>query len=262
MKKLLLLFFVLATLELFSQENITYEFKYGIQLNECNALGSPTGGSEIINKGTDFKIEQIQSNGDYIIHIIKFKNVEKTDGLNAKLVFNSDETRKLFLLPKSSFIDGAEIKYVVPKHSFTFGAVTVPIKLRFGSKDDNGNRKRYFDFTSDVNIGLSAGYKLRPNRNDNFAINFLGGVSITSVEVDEQTTDSFVSTNTKAAAFTPNLSIVFEAKNFQIGIFSGIDFLSGELSDNWIYQNKPWLGIGLGYGIFSKDKKESNQTEQ
>ena len=262
MKKSILLIFVFLSLELFSQDNKTYEFKYGIQLNECNALGTPTGKSEIINKGTDFTIEQIQPNGDFIIHIIKFKNTDKNAGLNAKLVFNPDETKKLFLLPKSSFTDNSEIKYVVPKHSFTFGAVTVPIKLRFGSKDNDGNRKRYFDFTSDVNIGLSAGYKLRPYRNDSFAINFLGGFSITSVEVDEQTTNNFVLTNTKAAAFTPNLSIVFEAKNFQIGIFSGIDFLSGELSDNWIYQNKPWLGIGLGYGIFSKDKKESNDTEQ
>ncbi len=260
--KIILSLFLFISLKLISQESQTYEFKFAVQLNECDALGVINANKEIINKGTDFYVEQILSSGDYVIHILKYKKISKTTGINGRLVYNADETRKFFLLPKSSFDSNSEIKYDIPEGSFTFGAITVPIKLRFGMKDNQGNRESYFDFTGDVNIGLSAGFKWRPTKTEDFSLNFLGGFSITSVEVDEQTTKGFVSTNTKASAFTPNLSIVFESKNFQIGVFSGIDFLSGELGDNWVYQDKPWLGIGLGYGIFSQDKKESTKTNQ
>lgn len=241
--------------------NSAYEFNYAIQLNECLLDGTVTGNNEIITKGVEFEISRIESNGDLIINILNFKGVAKTVGLNAKYVYDTNGAQKYFKLSKSIFDDENQVSELLPRNSFTFGALTVPIKLRFGSGKDKDPR-RYFDFTSDVNIGVSAGHKFRPYRNENFAVNFLFGFSVTSVEVDQETTGDFVTTNTKAAAFTPNASIVFETKDFQIGAFIGVDILSGELGSNWLYQKKPWIGIGLGYGIFSKDKKANSQKGQ
>ncbi|MEP0479707.1 MAG: hypothetical protein ABJD23_05805, partial [Nonlabens sp.] len=154
------------------QEDLTYEFIFGIELRECQKSGASLTNIEDIDKKTDFTIERILSNGDYVIHIIEFSNIDSSEGDNARLVFIDTESnvKRYFLLPKADFDKNSKVVVKLPKNSFTFGAVTVPIKFRFGSKDDQGNRERFFDFTGDINIGLSAGYKLRPYRNDKFAL--------------------------------------------------------------------------------------------
>ncbi|MFC5046212.1 hypothetical protein ACFSTE_04415 [Aquimarina hainanensis] len=261
-KMVLLSIILLISVTSFSQEDKVYKFTFGMELEECDALGTRNRKKEVLEKNTEFVIERILANGNYVIHVLKYRKVKKDEGINARLVYKDDKSRKFFFLPKNSFEPNTEIKYDTPRHSFTFGTITVPIKLRFSSRDKEDRRENYFDFRGDVNIGLSAGYKLRIGKKKDFSLNFLAGASITSVEVDEQSTKGFVSTNTKVSAFTPSFNIVFEKKDFQIGVFSGVDFLSGELGDKWVYKHKPWLGIGLGYGILSRDKKESERTEQ
>jgi hypothetical protein len=51
---------------------------------------------------------------------------------------------------------------------------------------------------------------------------------------------------------------MIEFSNAQVGIFTGIDMLSSNNSnfDSYIYKNKPWISIGLGYSIFSASSKK------
>ncbi len=252
-----------------AQDNNTYSLKYGLRLAVCNALGeeSKTKDSVIIDKGVLFKIEGVL--GDkYIIHILSWEENyrsrclstlnKENKLLNDKYVRNAaDSSKKFFLISKLNIGELGETKYTLPKGSFTFGATTIPIKVRFASKENNGARERYFDFNGEVNIGLTAGYKLRPSRNPNFFINFLAGVGITSIPVDSSTTNGYVSSSTKASGLTPSIGVLFEIKDFQIGVYSGIDFLARELGDRWSYKNQPWLGIGIGFSIFRAGEKPS-----
>jgi len=276
MKKaaLLIALLLLSSIVFSQEEDAVYKFKFGVELEECNALGRKNGKTSIVNKDTKFNVVQLTTNGDHIIHIIKYSKekvskkagvvqVDRSEFFNSKLVYDDNKDKKFFIISKDTFDDKAEIALVNSAVSFVFGGITVPIKLRFGSDYDDGNRKRQFNFAGDVNIGMAAGIKFKPSKNRDLNINVLGGFSIASIGVDSEGTNGFVTSSTKVSSFTPSLSCVVEVKDFQIGLFTGADFLSGELGQNWDYQSKLWLGIGLGYGILNKDKKiASTDTDQ
>jgi len=142
--------------------------------------------------------------------------------------------------------------------SFTWGVTIIPIKLRFG----NGE-KRLFQYSESFSLGINAGYEYAFTSRRKESVSFLLGVAVSSVPVDPKD-NIILEKSTTVGAFTPSIGIVYSYEQFQVGIFSGIDYLSGELGKNWMYRNKPWLGLGLGFSIFQKNKKESDlmQTQK
>jgi len=243
---------------LMGQENTVYYFTVPSTLKSYDlATRNHSGTDEISLTGLRFKV--VQDLGDsYLITFLPWKTKAESDvssraneirSLN-KQYYKDGNVQKYFTIPKKQFHENTLKDKTPPKNSFTTGAITVPIKIRFGSKDKDGVRTRYFDFYGDVNLGMAIGYKFRPWKNQDMFFNFLGGIGITSVAVDSLTTKGYIKTSTKAAALTPSLSFVWEIKSFQIGLFAGIDYLSRELGDKWDYKDQVWLGIGLGYSIF------------
>lgn len=143
-------------------------------------------------------------------------------------------------------------------NDFTWGAVTVPIKMRFGDGD-----RRQFSFEASANLGLFAGYKRQIRGVKLQSLNFLFGTSIASVSYEPEdflirsgawkdTTGKFSGTS---LALSTNVGIVYQIESFQIGVFTGLDFIPRELGKGWTHQGMPWFGVGIGFGLFAKDKK-------
>jgi len=42
-------------------------------------------------------------------------------------------------------------------------------------------------------------------------------------------------------------------------VITGIDFLAGEIGREWVYRDKPFLGIGLGFDIAELGVKPTNK---
>lgn len=178
--------------------------------------------------------------------------------LNSTYVVNG-ATQRYFVIYASDLRQNANAKYPTPRVAFNAGTIVVPIKIRFGSdKGDDGKRDRYFDFTGNVNLGLSAGFKIRPMRTRDLFISVLGGASISSIPVDSLTTNGYLRASTNASAFTPSIGFLCEYKDFQFGAFLGKDYLARELGDNWDYSHRLWLGFGLGYNIFTQPVRNSS----
>jgi hypothetical protein len=78
------------------------------------------------------------------------------------------------------------------------------------------------------------------------------------VSLDSFSTSGKIRNRQEALAFTPSMGVMIEFGNAQVGIFTGIDMLSSSNSsfDTYIYKNKPWISIGLGYSIFSASSKK------
>jgi hypothetical protein len=77
--------------------------------------------------------------------------------------------------------------------------------------------------------------------------------------VDSFSTKGIATSATNNAAITAHLGTLYQIDNFQIGLFTGIDFLAGEIGVNWKYRRKPWFGIGLGYSIFQAKRTTDTQ---
>ncbi|MBO9673400.1 MAG: hypothetical protein J7577_08145 [Sphingobacteriaceae bacterium] len=132
------------------------------------------------------------------------------------------------------------------KRGFTWGFLTLPIKARFG------NKKAPFTFEEKINFGVSAGVKWQHVGTVYSASNLLGGVSVGGVKLDK---------DNSASAVSLSAGYMYQYDKFQIGIFTGLDFIDKSGSVNWGYQGKPWLGFAIGVSLFG-ESKTSASTDQ
>lgn len=258
----LLLFFVLSTA--FSQDNVVYHFTKSTVINSYDLKANPqivSKSIEIAQKEWRFVIDQEIASG-YVIRFLKWNKNSPQNEKFYEAKTNKGE-RLYFYITTTQFNDNVE-KYVNknPRWSFVTGAITIPIKIRPGGdkKDTEGNLLRPFDFTGEVNVGLSIGLRIKMGSNNSkFFLIPSTGINLTAISVDESTvTNGFVTSKTNASSLTPFIGLICEYDSFQIALMTGWDNLSGRTGENWIYQGKPWFGIGLGYNIFNTSNNKPN----
>lgn len=190
-------------------------------------------------ENTLFKITQKDSSGQlYVI----------------KIVGDDEFENRIFGLTELQIINNArEYDGDKPKFSFVSTAVTIPIKIRPGDGKSGEEKERYFDFEGNVNIGLTAGGRIRISKSGTSYISFFGGISIGSSKLTPENSD--VTSETNASTLTPFIGTMFEYNDFEIGLFTGWDHVSGKLGKSWDYNALPWIGIGLGYNIFTSKNR-------
>lgn len=269
-KIILVLSFALLCVWSFGQDKDmkkgVHQFTQVTELQEANALGTTkkdAGGTIIkktAEKGDLFTIDRILSNGDYVIRFLPWK---KDTNPKNDLLYKENEENLYFILSKAEYTLSAERHE--KKGNVTVGASTTLIKIRPGSGDElitnnkGGSYNVPFDFANDFNLGLMFGWKHQQSKDPELAHNFLFGLGITSISVDSLTTQGFVTTKSNQAALTWSLGYVFEYNKFQIGAFTGVDLMAGEVGRNWIYRKRPWIGVNLGFSIFKAQGTKDQQ---
>lgn len=243
-----------------ADDPLSQTFNYTLQVEapvkQCDISGNIIEGEiqKAAPAGAEFTL--IGKKGDSVI--IRFW-IWKTDAM--KKAFNyTDESktqRKYFLLALYDFNFKAIKRYKSWFPTITAGTVIVPVKLRF----------KQFDFSKDITIGPTVGAKFRMSNYTESFMNVLFGFGITSVTLDSFSTKGAIKGVSDRPALTPSLGILFEFNQVQIGIFSGLDYISKKENLDWRYQGKPWLSIGLGYSILSRsanvtEKKNQNNTQE
>jgi hypothetical protein len=231
----------------------TFRLRGNYQAQKCNAVGGNASDvSDPLERNFLITVEAITETA-YVISVPKFTNAQ----YNEKFV-RAGNDKMYFLMPSVDFDRFCEKP--VSRNSFAVGIPTIPAKLRFGN-GGTGDEPRYFRFEGNVSLGLSAGYKRSFGEDFKNAFNVLAGFTVASVPVDPSTTQDKVTSSTNAASFSPHIGLVFEVEKFQIGLYTGLDFLDGELNKYWVYRHQPWLGIGIGYSIFAASKEPEVQDK-
>lgn len=171
---------------------------------------------------------------------------------------DSDFENRLFGLTEHQVVNYTRIyDGDKPKWSFVSTAVTIPVKIRPGDGEKGDSKKRYFDFEGNVNIGLTAGLRRRVSSNGTSYLSLFGGISVGSSKLTTDNSD--VSSETNVGILTPFVGLMFEYNNFEVGLFTGWDHASGKIGQSWDYNALPWLGVGLGYNIFTTKNKKPTQ---
>ena len=259
-----------------------WQFKMATSIVETDRLGNAVDppNSDIAERDYQFRVINITEEGNLVIRFLhwnattiakkreppdsKVTNRDPNslnsrfrlkDSQNANSSGNKEKNLRYFRISRADFDIRCEEK--LPPNQFSVGATTLPIKVRFGEKNQDGTNKSYTTFSGNISVGMSFG--LKHNYNKTFAINYLGGFSLSSIPVSAETTNSYVDEETNQAALTWHLGILAEINNFQIGVFTGIDYLSGKINKEWIYKDKPWLGVGIGFSFFNAKKTTDTQ---
>jgi len=57
--------------------------------------------------------------------------------------------------------------------------------------------------------------------------------------------------------------IVFQLRNVQAGLMLGVDMMNKVNRDRyqWIYNGRPWIGIGLGISILNLNEGKVNEND-
>lgn len=209
-----------------------------------------------IRKYNTVKVIKIE-NGDVYF---KYWNFEE-DSLKKTFNENSSTGEKYtFLLPISDFQNLTSKRYDFVR-GIKVGSYTVPIRLR--SSGDT------FEFESNLSLGTNIAVAIGPwSTKEHFYIDASFGISLTKVNLNEDNsslgiegTDLESISTLSSNAFTFSLgAVIHPAKNVNIGIFYGWDFLSGKDQKklNWVHNKKPWIGLGINVAF---TKSEANKSK-
>ncbi len=117
-------------------------------------------------------------------------------------------------------------------------------------------RGRPFELSKEISLGPSAGLRFplkASGGNDYFICSMTFGFS--TITLDSFATQGALGGGTReeAFAFSPGLGLVYAFGSAQLGLFMGFDILPGRsaAAREWIYRRQPWLGIGIGFSIYS-----------
>lgn len=263
MKKILLLGFLFHVLWIYGQNEKVYYFKQGVNIESYDIVAkNKTNNNDIAQRDWKFVVDS-KVTGGRVIRFLKWR--KRSEYLNTSFysqeVFNAagkktGEKPKYFFISDTDFDNNTDVyENDNPRTSFVTGAITIPIKIRPGGdeKDEMGNTIRPFDFSGEVNVGLSVGIKFRLGSAKS-KVYFIptAGINLTSVSIDETTVrNGVITSKTNASSLTPFTGFVIQYDTFQLAMITGWDRLSGKTGENWVYQGRPWFGIGLGYSIFN-----------
>lgn len=252
----------------------TYILTKPILIPKTNAKGDSTGEYESLEKGWLLNVVQ-ETKDSKVFQIIPFKGKNKDDSLivalnkrlatYSKYVKDSKGNRVLERLTNYFKVTNAEFSEAITQlhERWTFGTVILPLKLRFGDTDSKGNNLRYFDFTSEINVGLSLAWRMTKANSRTIDTYLFGSLNLSSIPMDSANTKGFQKIKTNASAISPTTGLVvhFKKSGLQLITTIGLDFIAGELGRKWVYRNQPWLGIGVGFSIFKFGDK-GTVTEQ
>lgn len=219
-----------------------------------------TGTRYIVIKGTKFTAYELTNQNELVVQFWHFNSdgtqtEKRKRSLISGMPYITEESNgKYFIIDLDDF-NKKTSEYYGANHSFTWGFSTLPIKLRFGGMNRN------FEFEKGFSLGINAGYDYQFKSRIKQSIDVLFGIGISTVAITPESVSNYIDKATTIGAFSPSLGVVYSYESFQIGLFSGYDFIPGELGKKWVFRNKPWLGLGLGFIIFQKNKTTISGTQ-
>ncbi len=235
--------------------------------------------TKVARKGWKFKIDHYVDGG-VIIRFWPWNSSKYDDEFyqEVKIVGKKKKYLPIYFYMDDATFDNATEEYVIQekegKLSAQVGVVTIPIKLRpsndekyesTGENDFNNDRVgqliRPFDFDGGFNLGLSLG--LRYDFDEEYHFIVVGGINIASEKIDNSVLRRIkVEENLNEASVSPFTGLILGRGNSQVTLLVGWDYLSGNIGDNWVYQGKPWVGVGLGLNIFNVNLGSSKENKE
>lgn len=178
---------------------------------------------------------------------------EIVDFANEKIIVDRDVEGKIFTISLKDLNEKC-MPYFGHKTTFTFGAMTVPLKIRFGTETT-----RRMLVEEKLSIGLTPGLKHQFKSRKEQSITLLANIGISNVRTTAKTFNAgYTPSSDNEPALSGALGLMYQHEKFQIGILTGQDWLLSGGAPSWKYQSKQWLGIGIGFSFFGQGNGETN----
>ncbi len=139
---------------------------------------------------------------------------------------------------------------------WNFGMITLPMKIRFGGGSEGEKTKRYFDLEAGFNLGFALSYKLSSDFRSETQSHWVLSIGTSQIKLTPESTNGKIENDLSAVAFSPSTGLIFQFNNkLQFITIIGWDFVPGKIGTEWVYKDKPFFGLGLGFSVFEIGKK-------
>lgn len=120
----------------------------------------------------------------------------------------------------------------------------VPIKIRPAIQ--NSPLEFIGEFTLGSYIGFQSGSKsISDFESYHYSQTFSGFAAPTMIRINPEVADTDKSN--LVLGFSLGLGYIINLNDFQIGLVGGVDYISGDASQTWIYQGRPWVSFTVGF---------------
>ncbi len=182
---------------------------------------------------------------------VKGLTLERNTGTEGeKLVL--DLSKSAYILPTSQLMRSSK-EFVNKNGVFNLGILFLPVKIRpFATESGQ------FDFSDGFSLGTTFSLTYHHNWVNDFTHNLLLYLGTSNFTLDSSKIKE-VRDEYKISAFSPAIGYMMQKNQIQISLLVGIDFPSGSVQKNWVYRNQPWIGVGLGFGLFKLSDSANSQ---
>jgi hypothetical protein len=170
------------------------------------------------------------------------------------LVFSENGKKELSLLAISSV---PQHNFTLEKSTFDIDVLAIPAKYRVSLSGMPAQ------LNSEINAALYFG-----KRNDYFQVNFeksptnrfkrkidhygfsIGGfVGLGNSVINSDVSQGLIPYEYQGITFSKGIAGIIAINNFTLGMAYGFDNLLDNNSSQWIYNQKPWVGLALGLNL-------------
>ena len=120
--------------------------------------------------------------------------------------------------------------------------LTVPFKARLKTKNSD------FEFSPEFNLSSTLAVRLWKSWDYNSNLFFQIGAGVGTVSLNED--NSAIEDAQNIASLTLLTGLMFDFKGIQIGGYIGWDSISNNSLYEWNHHGKPWISLGIGFGLF------------
>lgn len=221
-------------------------------LSSCSVVQKTS--KQELSDGVYLKTTENEKQKVYINVVDDSIRIYQTITLNHKIHIDTLKPLELYL---SKYKTSENSKFSLSNESFDIDFLTMPVKFRFATKGVP------VQLNSELNASVFFGY-----RNDRYSIKYITNplniskLRIThfgySVGLFNSIGNTFMSpTNTNdklqqeydGIVWSKGLAGIIGVNNLSLGLAIGFDNLLDQNSSSWIYENKPWIGLGFGLNL-------------
>ncbi len=168
----------------------------------------------------------------------------------------SDSSRLTTSYPKY-LVGNGDAKSSFSKYSLDLDFITIPLKYRFATNavpqqlNANINGAVFLGYRTDR---YSVTYKSNPiklpaRKITHYGFSFGICTGLGNTDMNATNTSKRLASEYDGLVWNKGVAAIIAIDNFTMGLVCGFDNLLDQHSKIWIYENKPWIGLGLGLNL-------------
>lgn len=168
----------------------------------------------------------------------------------------SDSSRLMASYPKYMMGSGYP-KSRFSKYSLDLDFITIPLKYRFATGtvpqqlNANINGAVFLGYRTDrYSVVYNANpIKLPARKISHYGFSFGLCTGLGNTDMNATNTNNRLTKEYDGLVWNKGIAAIIAIDNFTMGLVCGFDNLLDEHSGIWIYESKPWIGLGLGLNL-------------